>query len=115
MDDAIAQPYVGGGARGKAIPRGKADIRLNGQIYAEGKEKQPEGRFKNLFYHLYRLVLHGFSPVVWVCPPFAGLFFCKMWCCAFLGGLVDLDAADAAFHDHLSEKGVIHKGTFQHL
>ncbi len=39
MDDAIAQPDMGGGTHGKTIPRGKADIRLNGQIYAKGKEE----------------------------------------------------------------------------
>lgn len=45
MDDAVAEPDMGGGAHGEAIPRGQADIRLNGQIYPAGKEEQPEGRF----------------------------------------------------------------------
>lgn len=52
MDDAIAEPYVIGNTHGKAIPRSKADICLNGQIDAEGKEEQPEGGFTDLFYHL---------------------------------------------------------------
>lgn len=50
-----------------------------------------------------------------VAPAAAGLFFCKMGCCVFLDGFVDLDAADAAFHHQLSQEGMVHEGAFQYL
>ena len=63
MDDAITHPYPIGCTHGETVPRCQTDIRFYGQIYANGKDKEPEGGFQYFLYHLcFRL--HKNTPVL---------------------------------------------------
>ena len=110
MNDAVAIAHAGGNAHGKAIPRGKADIGLNGQIDADGENKQPEGGFQYFFYHLH-FCLHHISPVN---ARAACLFFCgkrKTFVCFCRS--IYFNTSQTAFQYQLPQKRMIHEGAFQ--